>query len=58
LPIIILSTMAKEVILKDHLSTRKVGADLVDLVDLILSQAIPIRKEFPHRRGDAGTKNK
>jgi fructose-1,6-bisphosphatase I len=48
----------KEVLLRDFLATGKVDKDLAELIMLITSLAIPIRKEFPHRVGDAGTKNK
>jgi fructose-1,6-bisphosphatase I len=46
-----------EVKLKEFLTTQKVDKDLADLINLITSLVIPIREEFPHRLGDAGTKN-
>ena len=50
--------MDKIVTLKDFLSTQKIDKDLAELILLITSQTIPIREEFPHRLGEAGTKNK
>jgi len=50
--------MEKDVTLKEFLAQKKVDKDLTDLIMLLTSQAIPIRQEFPHRFGDAGTKNK
>jgi len=47
-----------EVVLKDYLASSKIDKDLAELMLLISAQAIPIRQEFPHRVGDAGTKNK
>ncbi|MBU0762603.1 MAG: fructose-1,6-bisphosphatase [Candidatus Altiarchaeota archaeon] len=49
--------MEKNVTLKDYLSTKKVDKDLTELITLLSSLVIPIREEFPHRLGDAGTKN-
>ena len=50
--------MEKDVSLADFLAEKKVDHDLAELIKLIVSQAIPIRQEFPHRVGEAGTKNK
>ncbi|MFH1055542.1 MAG: class 1 fructose-bisphosphatase [Candidatus Altiarchaeota archaeon] len=50
--------MEKDVSLKDFLAEKKVDKDLAELIMLVSSLAIPIRQEFPHRFGDAGTKNK
>jgi fructose-1,6-bisphosphatase I len=50
--------LEKDVILTDFLAARKVDKDLIELIDLVTQQAVPIRQEFPHRVGDAGTKNK
>jgi fructose-1,6-bisphosphatase I len=49
--------LEKELKLKEFLTTQKVDKDLADLILLLSSLAIPIREEFPHRLGDAGTKN-
>ncbi len=50
--------MKSEVTLKDFLQGRGVDDDLGELILEVSKQVIPIRREFPHRFGDAGTKNK
>jgi len=47
-----------DITLKDYLKETKVKENLAKLIEVIVDPAIPIRKEFPHRVGDAGTKNK
>lgn len=49
--------MEKDMLLKDFMGERGVDEGLISLVCEVASLAVPIRKEFPHRRGDAGTKN-
>lgn len=50
--------MSDDIILKDFLDTKCSNKDLCDLIELVASLAVPIRQEFPHRLGEAGTKNK
>ncbi len=50
--------MDAEIKLADFLAKKKVEKDLAELILLLSKLVIPIRKEFPHRIGDAGTKNK
>lgn len=50
--------MDEQLNLKDFLVKKKVEKDLAELIFLLASLAIPIRKEFPDRVGEAGTKNK
>ncbi|VVB54608.1 Fructose-1,6-bisphosphatase class 1 [uncultured archaeon] len=44
-----------EVLLKDHLST--INRDVAELIEGITSYTLPILREFPSRRGEAGTRN-
>ncbi|MBD3388193.1 MAG: fructose-1,6-bisphosphatase [Candidatus Altiarchaeales archaeon] len=50
--------MEEDVLLEGFLKEKGVDEGLVDLISEVASLAVPIRKEFPHRTGKAGTKNK
>jgi fructose-1,6-bisphosphatase I len=50
--------MNRDITLEEFLAKKKVEKDLMRLILEIAEDDITISKEFPHRIGDAGTKNK